>query len=56
MLPWLNALDNNKQANSSFENLASKYIRDVSYTSKKLDEPTSFSFLKFKLFVKRNTD
>ena len=54
MLPWLCDVDNVRKENDTKLpaqiNLASKYISDVTYTSKKLDEG-SMSFLKFKLFI-----
>lgn len=36
-------------------NLSCKYISDVTYTSKKLDEMTTAAFLKFKLFIRRKS-
>lgn len=57
MLPWV--CDITKDSDP-FEdeiprhtNLANKYITSVSYTTKKLEDGTSMSFLSFSLFIER---
>lgn len=55
MLPWLCDIGKNRTESGlrmpTSTNLASKFISDVSYMTKKLDGADSVSFLKFKLFI-----
>ena len=59
MLPYLCDVAKNRQENGSkmpsSTNLASQFISDVSYATKKLEDGSTVSFLKFKLFIRRKS-